>query len=119
MRWEDLNRILLAEKRLEPSSAFARAVMTRVQREAALGPEVSFPWVAFAAVILILTALALCFYPAASIWRAANLASNVIANWMVTPPNAVMRKALLPAFASLAGTLLLAWFSFRLAGTNR
>jgi hypothetical protein len=120
MKPEDFDRILLAEKQIEPSATFERAVMTSVQAEAAAyGPRIPFPWVPFAAAVVILMVLVLRFYPADSILRATNFVSHTIANWMVAPSDVALRNALLSAFASLAGTLLLVWFSFRLAGTNR
>ena len=39
-----IDRILVAEEELIPSSGFAASVMERVQEEAAAPPPLSFPW---------------------------------------------------------------------------
>jgi hypothetical protein len=48
-RLEDLERILLSEEPLTPSSGFAAAVMETVSEAAAEPPPVAFPWMRFAA----------------------------------------------------------------------
>ena len=118
MKPEDLDRILFTEKQIEPSPTFCGDVMAHVQAEASYKP-IPFPWIPFAAIILVLAILVLWLYPADSVLRAANLMFYTIVNWIYAPSDVALRNAMLSAFASLAGTLLLVWFSLRLAGANR
>ena len=46
---DDLDRILLSEEPLTPSSGFAAAVMESVREVAAEPPPLAFPWARFAA----------------------------------------------------------------------
>jgi hypothetical protein len=46
---DDLDRILLSEESLAPSSGFAAAVMESVREAAAEPPPLAFPWTRFAA----------------------------------------------------------------------
>jgi hypothetical protein len=48
MRPDELDRILAAEDRLEPSSGFASSVMEAVREDAA-APPLRFPWLRFSA----------------------------------------------------------------------
>lgn len=119
MKLEDLDRILLAEKEIEPSVTFEGNIMSRVQAEAVQNRRIPFPWIPFAAAILILTVLVLRFYPIDSVLRGVDLISSTIVNWVVFPTDVTLRNALLSEFVSLAGTLFLVWFSLRLAGNSR
>jgi hypothetical protein len=119
MKLEDLDRILASETQIEASSALERDVMARIRDEIANDHRIPFPWIPFAAATLILTALALRFYPADSVLRAADLLSHTIVDWMVDPSYVLLQNALLWALASLVGTLLIIWFSLRLAGSSR
>ena len=119
MKPEEFDRMLLAEKQIEPSLTFAKDIMARIEAEAALSRQIPFPWIPFIAAILILTVLVFRFYPADSALRATNWMSYTIANWIFAPGDVALRNALLSAFASLAGTFLLIWLSLRLVGANR
>jgi len=44
MKPDDLDRVLLRETEIVPSSGFARSVMAAVRREAAAPPPIPFPW---------------------------------------------------------------------------
>ncbi len=46
---DDLDRILLSEESLAPSSGFASAVMDSVREAAMEPPPLAFPWTRFAA----------------------------------------------------------------------
>jgi hypothetical protein len=118
MKPEDLERILFTEKQIEPSPTFCGDVMVHVQAEASYKP-IPFPWIPFAAIILVLAILVLWLYPADSVLRAANVLVYTTVNWFIAPSDIALRNVLLAAFESLALTLLLVWFSLRLAGANR
>jgi hypothetical protein len=119
MNPEDLDRILLSEKQIEPSSTFEGDVMMRVRAQASYSRHIPFPWLPFATVTLVLTVLAMWLFPAGSVLRGTNWLSYTIGNWIMAPSDSTLRNVLLSAFASLVGTLLLIWFSLRLAGANR
>jgi hypothetical protein len=44
MKPDDLDRILLREAKITPSSGFARSVMAAVRNEATAPPPIPFPW---------------------------------------------------------------------------
>lgn len=117
---DNLDKILLSEKQIEPSSAFTENVMLRVQAEALLRQQKPFPWIHFAASMLIITILSIWLFPADSVLRSMNSLSHFVAEWIVAPPSfAALQNVLLSACASILGSLLLVWLSLRLAGAER
>jgi hypothetical protein len=115
----DFDKILLSDRQVEPSGFFAREVMLRVEAEASCRRPFPFPWVRFAAIMLAGSILAAWLFPADAFLRAGQSISSAIGNWIVAPHDLALRNALVSLSASLAGTLLLVWFSLRLAGANR
>lgn len=118
MNSDDLQRILLSEKTITPSSSFATDVMSRVQSEAAPPFQTPFPWVPFAltAPLVILIAL---FGRADPALHALNQLSHNLAEWMAAPADPALRNAVLSAFSSLMGTLMVIWLSLRVTGAKR
>jgi hypothetical protein len=120
MNPDNLDKILSSEKRIEPSSAFMGNVMLRVQAEALRSQQKPFPWIHFAASMLVMTVLSIWLFPADSVLRGMNSLSHFMAGWIVAPPPVTaLQNALLAASASILGSLLLVWFSLRLAGADR
>jgi hypothetical protein len=119
MNSDDLDKILLSEKQIEPSSSFLADVMVRVRDEASYDPRIPFPWMRFAAVTLVAAILTIWIFPAEPVLRAMHSLSYAIGKWMITLPDMALRDALLSASASLLGTLLLVWLSLGLTGARR
>ena len=118
MKSDDLHQILLSEKPIIPSSSFAADVMSRVQAEAAPPFQTPFPWVPFAltAPLVILAAL---FGHADPALRALDQLSYETAKWIAAPADPALRNAILSAFSSLLGTLMVIWLSLHLTGAKR
>jgi hypothetical protein len=71
-------------------------------------------------VAMLLVAIPIIYiFPAESFLHAMNLMSYSIGKWILTPGDPGLRHAFLSLLASLLGTLILVWFSFRLAGANQ
>jgi len=119
MSSDDLDKILLSDRQIDPSPSFARQVMLRVQAEASFGHRPSFQWIRFAAVMLIMAIPVIWFFPSESVLNAMNLMSYAIGKWILTWGDLASSYAFLSVFASLLGTLVLVWFSFRLVGADR
>jgi hypothetical protein len=120
MNPDNLDKILLSEKQIEPSSTFMNNVMARVQVEALYSRQKPFPWIRFAGLIIVLTILSIWLFPAESVLRGINSLSHFIADWIVaTPSITALPNALLSASASILGSLLIVWLSLRLAGAER
>jgi hypothetical protein len=120
MNPDNLDKILLSEKRIEPSSAFMENVMLRVQAEALRSQQKPFPWIRFAISMLALTILSIWLFPVDSVLHGVNSFSHFMADWIVAPhPVSALQNVLLSASASILGSLLLVWLSLRLAGSER
>ena len=118
MNMDDLDRILMSEETIEPSTSFSGNVMLRVQAEAAVPPQIAFPWIRFAVVMIIATAAIIPLFPSEAVASALNSAFFNLGEWIVSPEDMALRNAFLLAMASLFGTMLLIWFSFKLAGAE-
>lgn len=119
MNPDELDKILLSEKQIEPASFFVDQVMARVQAEASSDRGIPFPWFLFTAVILAVAVATFLILPAHAVLLTMHGLCYGIGKWMISPPDTALRNALLSGFASLLGTLLLVWFSFRLAGSRQ
>jgi hypothetical protein len=119
MKLDDLDRILLSEKPITPSSSFAGNVMSRIQAQASPRFQLPFPWIPFVLIALSLVILSVLFVPADPILRATNRLTYTLSEWILSPADLPLRNAILPAVASLFGTLMLIWLSFRLTGAKR
>ncbi len=119
MNRDDLDRILLSEKRIEPSESFTEDVMVRVRAEASARMYTPFPWIRFAGLMFVLAILVAFIFPADPFLRAMNSMSYSIGRWILEPSDLPLRNALLSALASILGTLMMVWLSLRLAGARR
>ena len=120
MNPDNFDKILLSEKQIEPSQTFVDNVMVRVQAEAMNRHHKPFPWIHFAASMLVLTILSIWFFPSDLVVHGINSFSNFIADWFVASHSvSALQNALLAASASILGSLLLVWLSLRLAGAER
>ena len=119
MKPDDLDKILLSDRQIDPSPSFAQNVMLRVQTEASLGRREPFPWFRFAAIMFIMAIPAIWFFPSVPVLNAMNTMSYSIGEWLLSPGDPALRQALRTVFVSLLGTLILVWFSLRLAGADR
>jgi hypothetical protein len=120
MNPDDLDAILLSDKQIKPSSSFMEDVMERVQIEAAEARPIPFPWIRFAAVLLVLSIPILWFFPAEAVLRTMNSLSYSLGNWIISSSfETTLQNSFLTAFASLLGSLMLIWLSLRLAGARR
>ncbi len=119
MNSDELDNILLSEKRIEPASFFVDQVMARIQAEASSDRGIPFPWLLFTAAIVAVGIATFLFLPAHAVVLTMHGLCYGIGKWIISPPDMALRNALLSGFASLIGTLMLVWFSFRLAGSRQ
>ena len=119
MKPEDLERILISERTVEPSASFASHVMSRVRDQAAEEHSLPFPWVPFLALAVIAAILAVWTFPAASVAHAVSALTVSMGRWILSQPGSTSHNALLSGFVCLLGTLLLVRISLRLAGGLR
>ena len=119
MNPDDFDRILISDRQIESSSSFTRDVMLRVEAEATYRRPIPFPWLRFAAIMLVGSILAAWLFPADSVLQAGRSMTGAIAHWIVAPPDVALRNALLSLLASVAGTVMLVWLSLRLTGATR
>lgn len=119
MKQNNLDRILMSDKEIEPSASFAANMMSRIQAEEPPPSPIPFPWFRFALTVPIVAILTVLFFPSETVPHALNTFFLNIGQWIVAPGDPALRTALLSAFASLTGTLLLVWISLRLAGDER
>jgi hypothetical protein len=119
MKPDDLDQILVSEKPIIPSSSFEANVMARIQTEASPRFENPFPWIPFT--LMAFPFVILCFLLCSTepAMRAVYHLFEVLSKWIVTPPNPALSNAIQAVLASLLGTLVLIWLSFRLTGVNR
>jgi hypothetical protein len=115
MNADDLDRILVSEEELHPSSGFTAAVMARVREAAAEPPPLPFPWPRFVfggLVLAVLTGL--------GAWlllndpTAAGLRSALASTRTVLESPQVLR-AMGTTLGSLVGTYLLVELTLRWA----
>jgi hypothetical protein len=119
MNPDDIERVLLSETRIEPSPKFAEDVIRRIQADAMDRHAKPFPWFPFAASMLILTILSIRLFPVDLILRNVNSFSQFIAGCITAPRSVfLLHSAIIPASASILGSLLLVWLSLRLAGAE-
>jgi hypothetical protein len=119
MKTEDLDRILLSEEPLVPSSGFVASVMSRVQQEASVPEQIPFPWRRFTLSALLLSLVAG--------WFGATEASQQLQSWTGQGLTAcfqaffdpVIQTAVLSVSLSLTGSAVLLWIAFRLADAHR
>jgi len=119
MKLDDLDRILLSEEPVAPSPSFGADVMSRIQTEAVPRSELSFPWIPLALSLLLLLILDASFLRTDPTPRAAYHLFYDLSEWVVSPADPALRRAVVSAFASLLGTLILLWLSLRLTGAKR
>jgi len=120
MNPDKLDKILLSENQIEASSAFLGNVMLRIQAEALHGQEKPFPWIPFAASMVVVTILSIWFFPADSVLHGMIYFSNFVSEWIVASASSTaLRSVLLTGYASVVGSLLFIWLSLRLVGADR
>lgn len=119
MKLDDLDQILVSEKSVTPSSSFAADVMSRIQTEASPRLQLPFPWIPFVLSILLLAILSALLLRSDPELRGMHHLVSTLSEWIVFPVEPVIRNAIVSAFASLLGTLMVLWFSLRLTDTRR
>jgi len=118
MNMDDLDRILTSDELIEPSTPFSGNVMSRVETEAAARAKIAFPWMRFAIVMIIATVLIVPLFPSEIVVGGINEAILNIGEWIISPVDVALRNAILLAMVSLFGTMILVFFSLRLAGAE-
>lgn len=118
MRNDDLDKILLSEKRIEASPLFAANVMARIEAEGSMTRRGLFQYVCFALATAVLMIAAVRVFPAKSVLYALNSATNTLGQWIIAPPDIVLWNAFAAALGSVLGTMLLIWLSLRLCGAR-
>ena len=118
MNPDDLDQILLSDKRIAASATFPGKVMARIQLDAALAHPAPFPWIRFAAILLVVSAPIIWFFPYDMAVRSMNFLSYSMGQAVLIPYNLVLPDSLLTVCASIFGTLMLVWLSLRLAGAR-
>ena len=119
MNMDNLDRILTSDELIEPSTSFSGNVMSRVETEAAPRAKIAFPWMRYSVVMIIAAILIIPLFPSEIVVGGLYEAFLNIGKWIVSPVDVALRNAFLLAMASLFGTMLLVFFSFRLAGSER
>jgi len=119
MKLDDLNRILLSDQQVIPSSSFKVDVMARIQAEASPRFESPFPWIPITLMALPLMVLCVLLGRADPALSAMHHLFDALSKWIMASNDPALSKAIQTAFASLLGTLMLTWLSFRLMGANR
>jgi hypothetical protein len=119
LKTDDLDRILLAEKPVSPSASFGAEVMSRIEAEASGRRPVSFPWVPFVLSLILLAVLGVAYLRSDPTLHSMYPLFYALSHWIASPGDPALRIAVLSAFASMLGTWILVWFSFRLAGPRR
>ena len=118
MRIDDLDKILLSEKRIEASPSFTIDVMERIKTEASMMRRGSFQYICFALATVVLMIAAIWIFPATPVLYALNSASYTLGQWIIAPPDMVLWNAFAAALGSVLGTMLLIWLSLRLCGAR-
>lgn len=114
MSMDDLDRILMSERVVAPSAPFADRVMYAVRREAAVPPEIVFPWRHLAPMLVVCgVALVTAFALFAILLARSNAPLDALKQSPVVHAAGVLWSSGLPL---LAGTLFVAWFLFGLSG---
>jgi hypothetical protein len=119
MNLNELDRILSSEEPIVPSSSFAGNVMSRVEFEIKPRPQLPSPWIPLVLAALPLAILVAFFEPADPVLRVSNQLVYALSSWITSPANLALRNPILSVVASLLGTLMLIWLSFRLTGASR
>jgi hypothetical protein len=118
MKLDDLDQILLSEKRIEPSSSFSESVMERIEVETSHPSRIQLSRMLLILAALLLAILTVAVFPSDKVLESTNYISNSIVNWLIYPSCPALCAALLPLGISFLGTILLVWFSLRLAGAK-
>jgi hypothetical protein len=114
MNPNELDRILLSEKPLEPSAAFLRGVMARIEIENSCRRRAPFPWFQFTILMLAAALAAVWAFPADAALRTTYRFSYAIGEWMMAIPDLTGGSTPALALASILGTFLLVWLALRL-----
>ena len=107
---EQLDRILRAEARLEPSLGFAERVMRAVRSEAVEREALGFPWRRVA------PGLGAC---ALVVLAAFVLGQSPVPEWVPQAPSLRVARTTVWLAATLLGSWAAVWWSLRAAGYSR
>jgi len=118
MKLDDLDQILLSEKRIEPSPSFSEDVMERIQAETSHPAQIQISRILFALAALLFAVLTVLAFPSNQVMESASVITTSIINWISNPSCPALCTAFLPAGISFLGTMLLIWLSLRLAGAK-
>jgi hypothetical protein len=118
MKLDDLDQILLSEKRIEPSSSFTENVMERIQSEPSHPAKIQLSRILLAVAALVTTVLTVLVFPSDKVLQSTNFITGTIVNWITNPSCPALCTSLLPLGISFIGTTLLIWLSLRLVGAK-
>jgi hypothetical protein len=118
MNPDDLDQILLSDKKIAASATFPGVVMARIQLEAVLTRPASFPWIRFAAVLLVVSIPIIWFFPYGMAVRSMNSLCNTMEKAVLILYNLAVPDSLLTVCAAIFGTLILVWLSLQLVGAK-
>ena len=119
MKPDDLDQILLGDRKIEPAESFTVNVMARIEKEAAVKHSIPFLRLGLIVCLLVLSIPAILFFPADAFVRMMTAISYNIGSWILASPKLALRHDILAVSTSLWGTWILVWLSLRLAGANR
>jgi len=118
MNPDDLDQILLSDKRIAATETFSSDVMVRIKLEAAHACPATFPWIRFSAILSIISIPIFWLFPYDMAVRGMDFLSDSIGKAFLILNNLVLPDSLLTVCASIFGTLMLVWLCLRLAGAK-
>ena len=118
MKLDDVDQILLSEKRIEPSASFTKDVMERIQAEPSHPLKIQWPRILLVVATLAVSILIAVMFPSEKVLESTNFITNGITNWLLHPSCPALCTALLLLSLSMIGTLVLIWLSLRIAGAK-
>lgn len=119
MKMDELDDILLYDKKVEPSTSFTRNVMAQIGSETSIHRSIPFPWIPFSVCILAVALLSFWFFPADSFVTETKAAIQAFNSWILTAKDTGFGRPVQYLFFSLTGSLILIWLALRLADENR
>ena len=119
MKPDDLDQILLGDRKIAPGESFTANVMARIEKEAATECSIPFLRLGLIVCLLAISIPVILFFPVDAFVRVMTALSYDLGSWILDAPKLALQPEMLAISASLLGTWLLVWFSLRLAGASR
>ena len=119
MKTEDLDRILSSEEHVIPSAGFVTSVMTRIHQETSIPPQIPFPWRRFSLSAILLSLIAGWFATTEASGQLQISLGQGLTTCFRAFADPDLQTAVLSVSLSLAGSVVLLWITFRLAGAHR